>query len=51
MQSEIAKALGVTHSTISQYVSGHTQPTLENLSLLCNFIDASADDILEIKKK
>lgn len=47
---EIAEHLGVTHSTISQYCSGNTQPTLANLSRLCSFIGASADEILEIKK-
>lgn len=47
---QIAAEMGVTHSTISQYCSGNTQPTLANLSRLCNIIGASADDILEIKK-
>lgn len=50
-KSEIAKAIGVTHSTISQYLSGHTQPTLANLSRICSFIGVSSDDILEVEKK
>ncbi|MDE6059456.1 MAG: helix-turn-helix domain-containing protein [Clostridia bacterium] len=48
--TEIAKAIGVRQSTVSQYCSGRSQPTLATLSKLCSFIGASADDILEIKK-
>ncbi len=47
---EIARALGIDSSSLSQYLSGRTLPTLANLSKLCNFIGCSADDILEIKK-
>ena len=47
---QISGEMGVTHSTISQYCSGKSQPTLANLARLCNIIGASADDILEIKK-
>lgn len=50
-KSEIAKALGVTKPTISQYLSGKIQPTLSTLSKLCNFLDCSADDILNVKSK
>lgn len=48
-KTEIAKAIGVSRSTISQYLSGRAQPTLATLSKLCNFLDCSADDILNIK--
>ena len=48
-KSEIAKAIGVSKSTISQYLSGRIQPTLATLSRLCRFLDCSADDILNIK--
>ena len=48
---DIARALGVDSSSVSQYLSGRAQPTLANLSKLCNFIGCSADDILEIKKE
>ncbi len=48
-KSEIARAMGVDPSCISQYLSGRAQPTLANLSRLCKFIGCSADDILEIK--
>lgn len=49
-KKEIAKAMGVSCATISEYCYGRSQPTLANLSRLCNFIGASADDILSIKK-
>lgn len=45
-RTEIAKAIGVSKPTISQYVSGKIQPTLSTLSKLCNYLDCSADDIL-----
>ena len=49
-KTEIAKALGVSKPTISQYLSGRIQPSLSTLSKLCSFLDCSADDILNIKK-
>ncbi|MBQ8342878.1 MAG: helix-turn-helix transcriptional regulator [Clostridia bacterium] len=50
-KTEIAKAIGVSRPTISQYLSGRIQPSLSTLSKLCNFLNCSADDILEIKIK
>jgi len=49
-KNEIAKALGVSNPTVSQYISGRIQPSLATLSKLCVFLDCSADDILNIKK-
>ena len=49
-KSEIARALGIAPSTLSQYCSGRAQPTLATLSKLCNIMGVSADEILEIKK-
>lgn len=48
-KTEIAKALGVSCPTVSQYCSGRAQPTLATLSRLCSFLDISADDILNLK--
>ena len=48
-RTEIAKAIGVKRPTVSQYVSGRSQPSLETLSKLCVFLDCSADDVLNIK--
>ena len=50
-KTEIAKALGVSKPTVSQYLSGRIQPSLSTLSLLCNYLNCSADDILEISLK
>lgn len=49
-KTEIAKAIGVSKPTVSQYISGRIQPSLATLSKLCTFLDCSADDILNIKK-
>ena len=48
-KTEIARALGVSNPTVSQYLSGRIQPSLATLSRLCNFIGCSADDILNVK--
>ncbi len=47
-KTEIAKAIGVSKPTISQYISGRAQPTLATLSKLCTYLGISADDILEV---
>lgn len=49
-KTEIARAIGVSGPTVSQYLSGRIQPSLTTLSKLCIFLDCSADDILCIKK-
>ncbi len=48
-KNEIARAIGVTPATVSQYCSGKAQPTLATLSRLCKYLDCCADDILGIK--
>lgn len=48
-KTEIARAIGVSNPTITQYCTGRIQPTLATLSRLCRFLDCSADDILNIK--
>lgn len=47
-KTEIARAIGVSCPTITQYCTGRIQPTLATLSKLCKFLDCSADDILEL---
>lgn len=49
-KSEIAKRLGVSKPTVSQYCSGRAQPTLATLAKLCEILDCSADDILSVDK-
>ena len=48
-KTEIARALGISNPTVSQYCSGRAQPTLATLSRLCEFLDCSADEILNLK--
>lgn len=48
-KSEIAKAIGVSKPTISQYLSGRIMPSLTTFAKLCDFLDCSADDILKLK--
>ena len=49
-KSDIAKAIGVSGATVSQYLSGRAQPSLATLSKLCAVLDWSADDILNLKR-
>ena len=48
-KAEIAKALGISKPTLSQYLSGRIMPSLETFARLCEIIGCSADEILEIK--
>ncbi len=48
-KTEIARAIGVSNPTVSQYLSGRIQPSLATLSKLCSFLNCSADEILNIK--
>lgn len=50
-KTEIAKAIGVSKPTVSQYASGRIQPSLSTLSRLCTFLNCSADDILNVKNR
>ncbi len=50
-KSDIAKAIGVSGATVSQYLSGRAQPTLATFSRLCSVLDCSADEILNVKQK
>ena len=50
-KTEIARAIGVSNPTVSQYISGRIQPSLSTLSKLCTFLNCSADDILNVKNK
>ena len=50
INTEIAKAIGVSKPTISQYLSGRAQPSLVTFARLCNVLDVSADEILCLDK-
>ena len=47
-KSSIAKDVGISAPTLSQYLSGRAQPTLATLTKLCQVLEISADDILPI---
>lgn len=49
-KSSIARELGISKPTLSQYLSGRIMPSLTTFAKLCEVIDCSADDILELKK-
>ena len=46
-KSELAKAIGVSKPTVSQYLSGRIMPSLVTFAKMCSFLDCSADDILK----
>ena len=48
-QTEIAKAIGVSQATISDYVRKRKTPQIETLANLCQFLDLDANDILCIQ--
>lgn len=47
-KTQIAKELGISKPTLSQYLSGRIMPSLPTFAKLCKIIDASADYILNI---
>ncbi len=49
-KTQIAKELGISKPTLSQYLSGRIMPSLPTFAKLCKIIDCSADYILEINK-
>lgn len=46
-KSELAKSIGVSKPTVSQYLSGRIMPSLVTFAKMCAFLDCSADDILK----
>ena len=45
----IAKLLNVSHVSYLRWEQGKTQPSIENIILLCSIFDVSADYLLGIK--
>ena len=48
-KSTIAKEIMVSSPTLSQYLSGRIMPSLSTFKKLCESLDCSADDLLDIK--
>lgn len=49
-KTQIAKELGISKPTLSQYLSGRILPSLPTFAKLCNILDCSADYILNLSK-
>jgi len=48
-QTEIAKRLNISQSTVSKYMRLNKFPSLETFANLCKIIDVSSDEILGLK--
>lgn len=48
-QTDIAKQLGITQSTISKYMNYNKYPAIDTFANLCKILDVSADEILGLK--
>ena len=49
-QKEIAERLGISPSTVSKYLRQDKFPAIDTFANLCEILDASADEILGLKK-
>lgn len=49
-QTELGNMIGLNQRTISQYIHGHSQPSLETLSKICNILKIDISYVLEIPK-
>ena len=47
-KAQIAKELGISKPTLSQYLSGRIMPSLVTFAKLCKILDCSADEVLNI---
>ena len=48
-KSQIAKEVGISRPTLSQYLSGRALPSLPTFARLCEVLDCSANEILGLK--
>ena len=49
-KKQIAKNIGISNTTLSDYIHRGTFPNLVTFALLCEVLDVSADEILGLKK-
>lgn len=47
---ELAKRIGVSATSVSDWSTGKIQPTVENLYLICEYFQVSADYMLGLKE-
>ncbi len=50
-KSRIAEELGISKPTLSQYLSGRVLPSLTTFKKLCEVIDCSADEVLNLSRR
>ncbi|MDE5600925.1 MAG: helix-turn-helix domain-containing protein [Clostridia bacterium] len=50
-QEELAKAINVGQSSISQYIKGTKMPSVETIANLCAILDLDANEILCLTNK
>lgn len=46
-QAQLAKRIGVTEGAISQWLNGHSRPTLDNLMALSQQTGLAVDSLIE----
>jgi len=49
-QTQLAKEMGVSQQTISQYEIGTAEPDIQTIKKLCNFFDVTAGYLLGIEE-
>jgi transcriptional regulator with XRE-family HTH domain len=49
-QTEVAEAIGVSASAISQWERGEKDPKLQNIYKFCQFLEMTIDELLETKR-
>jgi len=45
-QTELAKRIGITQSSLGQYLTGRAMPALDTFANLCAVLELDANDIL-----
>lgn len=50
-QKELAQRLGVTQKDVSRWENNKITPNIETFAKICKALNASADEILEIKER
>lgn len=50
-QTQLAKKIGMTQRSISAYIQGDQQPSLESLVIICETLHLNLNQILKIKDK
>lgn len=48
-QTEIARQLGISQSTVSKYMRLNKYPSIDTFANLCKVLDVSSDEILGLK--